>query len=85
MFRSYVVALVCPERGALGRLADRLGKGGQPIEQLIEDRNLIIEVLQLRGILIKFKKISIKVGKKLCLFQTTMHVFSQRVMDFVWI
>ena len=64
MFRSYVVALVCPERGALGRLADRLGKGGQPIEQLIEDRNIIIKVLQLRGILIKFKKISIKVGKK---------------------
>ena len=37
------MALVCPERGALGRLADRLGKGGQPIEQLVEDRNTIIK------------------------------------------
>ena len=35
------MALVCPERGALGRLADRLGKGGQPIEQLVEDRKLL--------------------------------------------
>ena len=45
-FRSYVVALVCPDRGALGRLADRLGKTGQPVEDLVEDKDVVGAVLR---------------------------------------
>jgi len=72
--RSYVVALVCPERGALGRLADRLGKGGQPIEQLIEDRDLVGAVLReitQQGKTGKLQKFEIPGAVHLCLDQWT--------------
>ncbi len=35
--RSYVVALVCPDRPALTRLATKLGKSGTA-EELVEDK-----------------------------------------------
>lgn len=33
--------LVCPDRGDTGRLADRLGKTGQPVEDLVEDKDVV--------------------------------------------
>jgi len=45
--RSYVVAIVCPDRAALARLAVKLGKDAntEP-EQLIEDKDLVGAVLR---------------------------------------
>jgi len=43
--RSYVVALVCPDRAAFKRLADQRGKSGT-IEDLVNDRDLVGTVLK---------------------------------------
>ena len=51
-YRSYVVALLCPDRPALARLADRLGKKGTP-EELCQDRYRTIQY-------------SVCLGTKLC-------------------
>jgi len=68
--RSYVVALVCPDRGALGRLADRLGKTGQPVEDLVEDKDVVGAVLReivQQGKIGKLQKFEIPGAVHLCL------------------
>merc|ERR1711915_1135862 len=45
--RSYVVAIVCPDRAALARLADKLGKDSKmDIDQLVADKDLVGAVLR---------------------------------------
>ena len=42
-----MVALVCPERGALSRLATRAGKpDGLPVEVLADDKDVVGAVLR---------------------------------------
>jgi len=59
--RSYVVAIVCPDRAALTRLADKLGKTYEHSDQLIEDKDIVGAVLRelvqqgKRGALQKFE------------------------------
>jgi long-chain acyl-CoA synthetase len=72
--RSYVVAMVCPERGALGRLAARLGRTGQPVEEMVEDRDLVGAVLReitQQGKIGKLQKFEIPGAVHLCLEQWT--------------
>lgn len=71
--RSYVVALVCPERGALTRLGARLGKSGTP-EELVEDRDVVgaaLRELAAQGKLMKLQKFEIPGAVHLCLDQWT--------------
>jgi long-chain acyl-CoA synthetase len=59
--RSYVVALVCPDRPALTRLAEKLGKSGS-IEELVQDRDVVGAVLRelmTQGKLLKLQKFEI--------------------------
>merc|ERR1712002_178057 len=59
--RSFVVAIVCPDRAALARLADKLGKTYEHSDQLIEDKDIVGAVLRelvqqgKRGALQKFE------------------------------
>jgi len=71
--RSYVVAMVCPERGALTRLATKLGKTGT-IEQLVTDRDVVgaaLRELTAQGKLMKLQKFEIPGSVHLCLDQWT--------------
>merc|ERR1712071_685627 len=71
--RSYVVAMVCPERGALTRLATKLGKTGT-VEQLVIDRDVVgaaLRELTSQGKLMKLQKFEIPGSVHLCLDQWT--------------
>ncbi|XP_023342990.1 long-chain-fatty-acid--CoA ligase 4 [Eurytemora carolleeae] len=71
--RSYVVALVCPDRSALTRLAGKLGKSGA-VEDLVNDRDVVGAVLRElmnQGKLMKLQKFEIPGAVYLCLEQWT--------------
>jgi len=66
--KSYVVALLCPDRPALARLADRLGKKGTP-EELCQDRDLtgaVLRELVNQGKVGKLQKFEIPGAVHLC-------------------
>jgi len=73
--KSYVVALVCPERGALSRLATRAGKpDGLPVEVLADDKDVVGAVLreiQKQGKAGNLQKFEIPASVHLCLEQWT--------------
>jgi len=66
--KSYVVALVCPDRPALTRLAGRIGKKGTP-EELCQDRDItgaVLRELVNQGKIGKLQKFEIPGAVHLC-------------------
>jgi len=67
--RSYVVALLCPDKGALTRLAEKLGKDATDPQQIMQDKDIVgaaLRELAARGKQMKLQKFEIPGAVHLC-------------------